>query len=106
VTLQGDTSYCHSVAQFHHLKCYSATHAIAELYTLSCSPHDSSVAHFMDLPADLHPDLVAIIRQFFMVFDVPKGHPPPHTQDHSIPLQDGVSAIRVKPYRYPFSQKT
>ena len=93
VTLQGDTSYCHSVAQFHHLKRYYANHAIAELYTLSCSPHDSSVTHSMDLPADLHPDLVAIIRQFFMVFDVPKGLPPPRTQDHSIPLQDGVSAI-------------
>lgn len=106
VTLQGDTSYCPSVVQFHHLKRYYANHAIAELYTLSCSPHDSSVAHSMDLSADLHLDLVAIIRQFFMVFYVPKGLPPPHTQDHSIPLQDGVSAIRVKRYRYPFSQKT
>ena len=34
------------------------------------------------------------------------GLPPSCSHDHSIPLNDGINAIKVHPYRYPFSQKS
>jgi len=31
--------------------------------------------------------------------------PPLRVQDHSIPLMEGSTLVKVKPYRYPHSQK-
>jgi len=33
------------------------------------------------------------------------GLPPQRAQDHSIPLFQGASAVKARPYRYPHSQK-
>lgn len=54
---------------------------------------------------DLPSDLLSILHRFATVFQVPIGLPPPLSQDHTIPLKQGVSTVKVKPYRYPFAQK-
>ena len=59
----------------------------------------------LDLPPSTPFDLVKIPQKYASVFSVPSGIPPPHCQDHSIPLQDGVTIIKGWPYRYPFSYK-
>lgn len=66
---------------------------------------DISLESAKELPTELPDDLYVVIHKFASVFAVPHDLPPLRTQDHSIPLQDGVSAIKVRSYRYRFSQK-
>jgi hypothetical protein len=40
------------------------------------------------------------------VFQEPKGIPPSRSHDHSIVLKEGTSPISVRPYRYPYYQKS
>lgn len=65
--------------------------------------HDSSTA--LELSSTTPPDLAAILHQYKSVFQVPHGLPPSRIQDHSTPLKDGITAVKVPPYQYPFSQK-
>jgi hypothetical protein len=46
-----------------------------------------------------------LLQQFEDVFREPKGLPPPRSHDHAIPLQEGVSPVSVRLYRFPFYQK-
>lgn len=55
--------------------------------------------------ADPHPDIEVILQEFFDVFAEPKSLPPARFQDHAIPLAAGSNPVKVKPYRYPHSQK-
>lgn len=106
ITLQGDHYYHLVTAKFHHLKRLCATKAIAEMYTLSCFSMDLDTGESLDFPPKLPNDLVVVLQKFSSLFEVPRGLPPPHSHDHSIPLQEGVSAVKVRPYRYHFSHKS
>lgn len=55
--------------------------------------------------ADPHPDIEVILQAFVDVFAKPKSLPPARFQDHAIPLAAGSNPVKVKPYRYPHSQK-
>jgi hypothetical protein len=46
-----------------------------------------------------------LLDGFKQVFEEPKGLPPPRSQDHQITLK-GTQPISVRPYRYPYFQKT
>ncbi|KAJ8759120.1 hypothetical protein K2173_004127 [Erythroxylum novogranatense] len=59
-----------------------------------------------DTDSDIHPHLQHLISKYHEVFEQPKQLPPRRVFDHHIPLQDGSRPISVKPYRYPFYQKT
>ena len=56
---------------------------------------DSSKHSILDLPPSTLFDLVEILQKYASVFGVPQGFPPPRSQDHSIPLRDGVIAVKV-----------
>jgi hypothetical protein len=47
-----------------------------------------------------------ILEGFKDIFQVPTELPPKRAHDHAINLQAGVQPIFVRPYRYPFYQKT
>jgi hypothetical protein len=66
-------------------------------------PHPSVSASALDdsTPAPIQD----LLGSFESVFDKPKGLPPPRSHDHQIILQD-PHPISVRPYRYPFFQKT
>nr|GFC14253.1 hypothetical protein [Tanacetum cinerariifolium] len=94
-----------SKAHFHHFKRLSATDAISEAYTVECFAMDSAIDTSITIPDTIPDDLAVILKEFTNVYSVPVGLPPSRTHDHSIVLQDGVNAVKVRPYRYPVSQK-
>lgn len=52
------------------------------------------------------PELQALLLKYGNVFEMPSGLPPSRAFDHSIPLVPEATPIKIKPYRYPHSQKT
>jgi hypothetical protein len=48
----------------------------------------------------------SILQQFSNVFQEPTELPPPRQHDYQIPLLEGAQPVSVRPYRYPFYQKT
>lgn len=46
-----------------------------------------------------------ILYTYRGIFKTPEGLPPQRPQNHAIPLKEGSNPVKVKPYRYPHSQK-
>jgi hypothetical protein len=51
-------------------------------------------------------DMSSLLAKYSSVFAAPTGLPPPQTHDHQIPLQPQIVPVSVRPYRYPYYQKT
>ncbi|XP_027172283.1 uncharacterized protein LOC113771935 [Coffea eugenioides] len=49
--------------------------------------------------------ITAVLEEFSGVFQEPTQLPPNRSLDHQIPLKPGAQAFKMKPYRYPHSQK-
>nr|KYP43037.1 Transposon Ty3-I Gag-Pol polyprotein [Cajanus cajan] len=60
---------------------------------------------WVQIPNNVEPEIAILLHTYKDVFDVPQGLPPNRTHDHSIPLLPNTKPVRVKPYRYPHSQK-
>lgn len=58
-----------------------------------------------DLPTNIDPELAILLHTYATVFAVPTTLPPQRVQGHAIPLQQGSGPIKVRPYRYPHTQK-
>ncbi|KAI5395213.1 hypothetical protein KIW84_061712 [Lathyrus oleraceus] len=102
ITLYGDQPKGPRHAQFHHIKRLHNTHSIEASFTLQFQKIEPSST---SAPTELHPDLATIVTTFYDIFDEPKGLPPLRFQDHTIPLLEGSNPFKVRPYRYPHSQK-
>jgi hypothetical protein len=101
ITLYGDKPKGPSLAQFHHIKILHHTHSIDASFTLQFQKIEPNST----TPMELHLDLAAITTNFSDIFEEPKGLPPAQFQDHAIPLMKGSNPVKVRPYRYPHSQK-
>lgn len=53
----------------------------------------------------LHPGLIALLKQFFHMFDEPKTLPHVRRYDHKIPLSNENQTFKRRPYKYPMIQK-
>ncbi|KAH9735939.1 hypothetical protein KPL71_017914 [Citrus sinensis] len=51
-------------------------------------------------------DLEQVLHHYRKVFDKPKGLPPQREHDHKIPLEPGSMPPNIRPYRYPYVQKS
>ncbi|XP_040364306.1 uncharacterized protein LOC121049919 [Rosa chinensis] len=54
----------------------------------------------------VHPKLKQLVEQFSELFQPPISLPPKRSHDHRIPLLPGTVPVNVRPYRYPYYQKT
>jgi hypothetical protein len=57
-------------------------------------------------PYPIHEALQALFAKFEVVFEEPKWLPPQQSHDHQILLKEGNKPIYVRPYCYPYYQKT
>ncbi|WVY91553.1 hypothetical protein V8G54_037067 [Vigna mungo] len=105
VTLHGDQYNLPRPAQFHHIRRMCNTHAIAEFYTLQIQSQEVPFDQWLDLPTAIHPDLARLLHTYKRVFDKPIGLPPNRSHNHVIPLIPDSQPVKVRPYRYPHSQK-
>ncbi|KAL4351578.1 hypothetical protein GQ457_06G012930 [Hibiscus cannabinus] len=48
----------------------------------------------------------AILEKYIRVFDEPKGLPPQRSHDHAIKLHPDAQPVNLRPYRFPYYQKT
>ena len=106
VTLQGENSFVPQIAQYNHFRRLCSIDQIFEAYMLSCSSLELENTIMPCFPPNTPSDLLQVLYQYTSVFQVPTGLPSSRRHDHAIPLREGVSAISVKPYRYPFVQKS
>lgn len=59
-----------------------------------------------DEEKDRPQELGKLLTEFADIFQEPKGLPPARTHDHCIPLKPGAEPTNMRPYRYPYFQKT
>ena len=70
---------------------------ITQLCSLDVQTYKSSIS----------PDLQKVMDKHSKVFeDVSKDLPPPRDHDHANPLVSGSVAPNIRPYRYPYGQKS
>jgi len=81
------------------------TKAIAECFTIQMVTSKDPQDILYELPSNIEPELAILLHTYQKVFQNPSGLPPPRSHDHQIPLQEGTTPVKVKPYRYPHSQK-
>ncbi|XP_057425934.1 uncharacterized protein LOC130719329 [Lotus japonicus] len=105
ITLQGEGNEEVTQAQFNHLRRLHHTRAIEECFAIHLIHQDVPEDTLKDLPTDIDPELAILLHTYATVFAVPTTLPPQRVQDHAIPLQQGSGPIKVRPYRYPHTQK-
>ncbi|KAL4281431.1 hypothetical protein GQ457_03G011630 [Hibiscus cannabinus] len=67
-----------------------------ELFLFCAEDNDS------DVPSTIHP----LLREFQDIFTEPTTLPPARSHDHTILLKPGSQPVNLRPYRYPYHQKT
>ena len=58
------------------------------------------------LKSSISPDLQKFLDNHSKVFETPKGFPPIRDHDHAINLIPGSVPPNIRPYRYPYVQKS
>ncbi|KAL1533371.1 hypothetical protein AAHA92_33261 [Salvia divinorum] len=54
----------------------------------------------------MQPQIQALLEAYPSVFEIPSGLPPARQWDHHIHLAANTKPVNVRPYRYPYFQKT
>lgn len=110
VTILGNTS---SVlpASYSQFCRFLFTDSVESLHSVTVQPVDETTvpanpgANSSLKTEHMAPELAALLHQFAVIFDVPRGLPPPRAQNHHIHLLPGAAPVNVKPYRYAHSHK-
>ncbi|GAU11620.1 hypothetical protein TSUD_346120 [Trifolium subterraneum] len=105
VTLVGEHENRPVTAQLHQFKRFHNTDAIAECFTIQCIKTTEPADILHELPSNMEPELAILLHNYSKLFQSPAVLPPSRSHNHCIPLIEGSSPVKVKPYRYPHSQK-
>ena len=58
------------------------------------------------MESSISPDLQKVLENHSKVFETPKGFPPIRDHDHDIHLIPRSVPPNIRPYRYPYAQKS
>lgn len=73
--------------------------AVATSVTCQATPFSAEHSTLPD-------EIFELLLEFPDVFETPKELPPTRFLDHAIPLKNDFQPFKIKPYRYPYSQKS
>ncbi|VFQ84422.1 unnamed protein product [Cuscuta campestris] len=106
VTLCGDTAAPKPIS-FIHL-CSLAAHTPLEFFELLPVPQSPPPSENAEVvfPTDVPPPVRTILESHATVFQLPQALPPARMWDHHIHLAAITKPVNVRPYRYPYFQKT
>lgn len=105
VTLQGEESNKPIVAQLNLFKRLHQMDAISELFTIQKIDPAVIGDNWNDRTINLEPEMSTLLHTYKEIFQIPKGLPPERELTHEILLKEGAQPVKVRPYRYPHSQK-
>lgn len=115
VNLMGEREHGPQPTSIHQLHRLSSVKSIAECYQMTVEAvkdlEDAELSTNMKespmvIAEGMPDDLKTLLQKYQRVFETPKSLPPTRICDHKIPLQPNSNPVRVRPYRYPHSQKT
>lgn len=112
ITLQGDSASPPSSTAFHQLKQLLHTNFIASLHLMIFQPTDllpsqkDTTSLLFQLSPHTDPSVSKLLLQYPSIFQSQPTLPPPRSHDHHIPLLPNTHPITIKPYRYPYLQKS
>ncbi|KAH9667504.1 hypothetical protein KPL70_021062 [Citrus sinensis] len=101
-----------SFNQFHALLSNSKIDSLFELHSLSTEPsatHTSTNTlpdNDFEFLRSLPEPITTLLKKFKALFAPPTGLPPQRLFDHKIHLIPNSKPVNVRPYRYPYFQKT
>ncbi|VFQ64465.1 unnamed protein product [Cuscuta campestris] len=81
-------------------------HTTVDLYELVPTTPSPAVDASTDLPTDIPTPISHLLRDRLAIFSQPTGLPPSRDWDHQIHLAANSKPINVRPYRYPYFQKS
>ncbi|XP_042010513.1 uncharacterized protein LOC121759078 [Salvia splendens] len=73
---------------------------------LQLAPDLGTTEDAMVFPSDLSAPVLSVLERHRAVFQLPSGMPPARPFDHRIHLLPNSKPVNVRPYRYPYFQKT
>lgn len=95
-----------SLRRFASLLSLQSDATMFEVVQLPKQEQDSAATAEVIFPADLPKEILAVLRSHVQAFGVPSSMPPKPQYDHKIHLQADSRPVNVRPYRYPYFQKT
>lgn len=105
VTLQGESDNKPAVSQLNHFRRLQHMNAISELFTIQKIDPAVIEDNWEGMPVNIEPEMATLLHTYREIFQIPKGLPPNRELSHEILLKEGAQPVKVKPYRYPHSQK-
>lgn len=105
ITFHGDKHVLPAQAQFHHIRRLHQTKSISEMFAIQLTAPDTPPDNSLELPDNMAPELASLLHTYRIVFSKQAGLPPSRQQNHAITLVEGSNPVKIRPYRYPHSQK-
>ncbi|XP_028755923.1 uncharacterized protein LOC114715292 [Neltuma alba] len=105
ITLRGTHKAVVYHATYNHFQRLIHTDTVAECYFLQMEQIEAG-QEGDTVDEVMGTEMQAVLDKYQSIFEKPHGLPPPRERDHRILLKEGTEPVKVRLYRYPFSQKT
>ncbi|XP_061375850.1 uncharacterized protein LOC133317958 [Gastrolobium bilobum] len=104
IELQGESRLQVEPIELHQLRKLTHSDAVATYFQMQTIDHQYSADPYEE--KDCHPLIQPVLHEFEDIFEKPTQLPPIRLEDHRIHLEPGTKAVNVRPYRYPYFQKS
>ncbi|XP_031099869.1 uncharacterized protein LOC116004076 [Ipomoea triloba] len=107
IQLHGEQSPRLTQVSYSHLFALLESDDVHSCFELSpVPPEESTAISPIQWPNDTPIEILTILQQHALVFELPRGLPPRRLFDHHIHLIPGSGPVNVRPYHYPHCQKS
>ncbi|XP_006606822.1 uncharacterized protein [Glycine max] len=104
IHLRADVQVDTNPVSAHQVKRLITTNSTSGLFHLSLQP--TPLSELLNTTPHPVPAINELLLKYQSIFEQPTSLPPPRPHDHQINLIPSAHPINVRPYRYPYFQKT